>query len=88
MTIVVYGHTHIVYFVWFCLFVVFMQCFKSLSVYLVSLPLDAGVFCVNCSLWSYTYCLFCVVLFVVFYAKSIKFVCFPCLSSSRCRRFP
>ena len=64
MTIVVYGHTHIVCFVWFCLFVVFMQYFKSLSVYHVSLPLKDVGFCDNCSLWSFTYCLFCVVLLV------------------------
>ena len=47
-----------------------MQYFKSLSVYLVSLPLyDVGI-CDNCSLWPYTFCLFLSVLIVclLFYA--------------------
>ena len=52
LIIVAYGHTHIACFVWFCLFVVFMQYFKSLSAYVVSLPLKDVGFCDSCSLWS------------------------------------
>ena len=71
MTIVVYGHTRIVCFVWFCLFIVFMQYFKSLSVFLVSLPLDAVGFC-DSSLWSYTFSCFCMFCLSVLFMRHKK----------------
>ena len=59
---------HILFvFVCFGLFVVFMQYLKSLSMSLVSLPLEDVCFCDNCSLWSYTFLFVfkCFCLFVV-----------------------
>ena len=61
---------------------------KSLSVSHVCLPLEDVGFCDNCSLWSYTYCLFlcgfACLLFFMQYLK--KFVCVSCISSSLGRR--
>ena len=87
VTIIVYGHTHIVCFVWFCLFVVFMQYFKSLSVPLVSLPLDAEV-SVTIIVYGHTHFVCFVFLLVCcFYAKSKKLVYVSCISSSVGRMF-